>query len=303
MDITTAWHDPIIVAIPFFAFFIGLEMLSFAVVRDESPIRAYNAKDSAVSVTMGAVSLVINVIARGAMLIIYAELYAYAPFKWDTQNVTTWVAAFFVVDLVWYGYHRMSHRVRLFWAAHQVHHNSQYLNYFTALRQKWNPVLELVLWIPLPLLGIPAWVIFSAFSFNLIYQFFLHTERINRLPGWIEFVFNTPSHHRVHHGSDPDYIDKNYAGVLILWDRLFGTFQPETHPAKYGLVTNVDSYNVLTLQFHEYLSILRYVRGPARPLSKLRYVLGPPFEHSQPSSCTALLSDRSSGIQFRSPGK
>jgi sterol desaturase/sphingolipid hydroxylase (fatty acid hydroxylase superfamily) len=293
MDLKTAWHDPIVVAIPFFFLFIGLEMLSLAAAGRDRAVKGYDTKDSMVSIAMGAVSVLINIAARAAMLIVYAALYQYAPFKWDTHEPLTWIAAFIIVDLVWYVYHRMSHRIRLLWAAHQVHHNSQYLNYFTALRQKWNPVLELVLWIPLPLIGIPAWVIFSAFSFNLIFQFFLHTESLDRLPRWMEFVFNTPSHHRVHHGSDADYLDKNYGGVLILWDRMFGTFKAETHAARYGLVNNVDSHNIITLQFHEYMSIARFLRGPAPVVEKLRYVFGPPYHDSGAKSSNALSAGRS----------
>ena len=134
------------------------------------------------------------------------------------------------VDLLWYSYHRASHRVRLMWAGHQAHHNSTYFNLSTAVRQKWNPWFELMFWTPLPLLGMPPWMIFTSFSVNLVFQFFVHTERVDRLPRPIEFLFNTPSHHRVHHASDKQYLDKNYAGILIIWDRMFGTYAEETVP-------------------------------------------------------------------------
>ena len=112
------------------------------------------------------------------------------------------------------------------------------------------------MWIPLPLIGIPPWMVFVGFSINLVYQFFVHTERVDRLPRPIELVFNTPSHHRVHHGCDPEYLDKNYAGILIIWDRVFGTFPRETHRPTYGLTTPVRTHNILTLQDHEYAAIV-----------------------------------------------
>jgi sterol desaturase/sphingolipid hydroxylase (fatty acid hydroxylase superfamily) len=169
------------------------------------------------------------------------------------------------------------------WAAHQAHHSSEYFNFSTALRQKWNQWFETIAWLPLPLLGFPPWLIYTAFSANLVYQFFLHTERIDRLPRPIEFVFNTPSHHRVHHGSDPLYLDRNYAGILIIWDRLFGTFQPEMQRPNYGLTTPVDTYNILRLQFHEYAAILRDLRSARAWRERLGFVFGPPGWRPEPS--------------------
>jgi sterol desaturase/sphingolipid hydroxylase (fatty acid hydroxylase superfamily) len=109
------------------------------------------------------------------------------------------------------------------------------------VRQKWNPWSETIFWAPLPLLGFTPWTIYIAFMFNLIYQFFTHTELVGKPPGPIEFVFNTPSHHRVHHGSDPEYPDKNYGGILIIWDRMFRSFQKELHRPNYGLTTTTRS--------------------------------------------------------------
>ena len=166
-----------------------------------------------------------------------------------------------MVDLIWYLYHRASHRVRIMWAGHQAHHNSQFFNLTTAVRQKWNPWFELLFWVPLPLLGVPPWLIFTAFSINLIFQFFVHTERVDRLPAPVEFVFNTPSHHRVHHASDADYLDKNFAGILIIWDRLFGSYAEETHRPTYGLTKNYDTTNPFRLQYHEYAQCWRLRRS------------------------------------------
>lgn len=150
------------------------------------------------------------------------------------------------------------------------------MNFGTALRQKWNPWFEFFFWLPLPFLGFSPWTIYVAFGFNLVFQFFVHTETIGRLPRPIELVFNTPSHHRVHHGSDPEYLDKNYAGILIIWDRMFGTFQPELHRPTYGLTKKVETYNLLKLQYGDYAQITRNVRNAGSWRERAGYVFGPP---------------------------
>jgi sterol desaturase/sphingolipid hydroxylase (fatty acid hydroxylase superfamily) len=194
----------------------------------------------------------------------------------DPSRWGTWVFAIVAVDLLFYAEHRAAHRVRILWAAHQAHHNSRRFNLSTAVRQKWNPWWELLVWVPLPLLGLPPALLFTAFSINLIFQFFVHTERIDRMWAPIEFVFNTPSHHRVHHGSDPEYLDRNYGGVLILWDRLFGSFTEEARRPTYGLTVDVDSHNPFRLQYYYYGLIWRDVRSATRWRDRLGFVFGPP---------------------------
>jgi sterol desaturase/sphingolipid hydroxylase (fatty acid hydroxylase superfamily) len=207
----------------------------------------------------------------------YAALYAYvAPWHLSPRHWSTWVIALVGVDLLFYAYHRIAHRVRLIWATHQAHHSSRYFNFATALRQKWNNSGELIMWMPLPLLGVPPWMVFTSFSISLVYQFWIHTERIGTLPRPIEFVFNTPSHHRVHHGVDPQYLDRNYGGILIIWDRLFGTFQPELFRPHYGLTKPVITFNIWKLETHEYVAIARDVRTASRWRDKMGYIFGPP---------------------------
>jgi sterol desaturase/sphingolipid hydroxylase (fatty acid hydroxylase superfamily) len=157
-----------------------------------------------------------------------------------------------------------------------VHHSSTHYNFSTALRQKWTPMLTLPFWMPLALIGIPPWVIFTAMAWSLTYQFFLHTEKIDKMPAWFEAVFNTPSHHRVHHGSDADYLDVNYAGILIIWDRLFSSFVPETHRPTYGLTKNIDTSNPFKVAFGEFVNIGRDVRTARGIKAKLGYTFGPP---------------------------
>ena len=176
------------------------------------------------------------------------------------SGVLAWVLLVVAEDLCYYAYHRVSHEVRLFWAGHVVHHSSRRYTLGTALRQSWTaPVLGMVFWMPLPLLGFrPEWVALMS-SFSLLYQYWIHTETIGRL-GPLEWVMNTPSHHRVHHGSNPQYIDRNHAGIFIVWDRLFGTFEPEGEKVVYGLTRDVGTYNPVTLQLHEFRAIAHDVQ-------------------------------------------
>jgi sterol desaturase/sphingolipid hydroxylase (fatty acid hydroxylase superfamily) len=269
-------RDPVTYAIPFFVLFMALEFFSMRYLEDDERERGYESRDSRTNIWMGLGSLVINGGARVVALVGYSALYVISPLRLDTHQWWTWVYAVLVVDLLFYTEHRAAHRVRLLWAAHQAHHSSQRFNLSTAVRQKWNPWWELLVWVPLPLLGMPPWMIFFTYSFNLIYQFWVHTERIGRLWALIEFVFNTPSHHRVHHASDADYLDKNYAGIFIIWDRLFGTFREETYRPTYGLTHNVDSYNPFKLQYYMYGDIWRDMRAARTWRNKLGYVFGPP---------------------------
>jgi sterol desaturase/sphingolipid hydroxylase (fatty acid hydroxylase superfamily) len=289
-------RDPVTYAIPVFIVFIALEALSlrFLADGDERGYRGYEARDTRTSMLMGLGSLVVNGVARIFALLGYAALYVVAPVHLDAHRWYTWLFALIAVDLLFYGEHRAAHRVRILWAAHQAHHNSQRFNLSTAVRQKWNPWWELLVWVPLPLMGIAPWLIFSAFSVNLIFQFFVHTERIDRMWRPVELIFNTPSHHRVHHASDPEYLDKNYAGMLIIWDRLFGSYAEERHRPTYGLTTNVESSNVFRLQYHEYAAIFRDVRRSRSWRERLGYLFAPPGW--QPAPVPSELSRRDPAI-------
>jgi sterol desaturase/sphingolipid hydroxylase (fatty acid hydroxylase superfamily) len=271
-------RDPVTYAVPFFVLFMVIEGLSLKFLDDDDrrDQRNYERRDTRTNVLMGLGSLIVNGTARVVALVGYAALYVVAPVHLDPHRWYVWVYAVLVVDLLFYTEHRAAHRVRILWAAHQAHHNSQRFNLSTAVRQKWNPWWELIVWVPLPLLGMPPWMIFTTFSFNLIFQFFVHTERIDRMWRPVEFVFNTPSHHRVHHASDKEYLDKNYGGMLIIWDRLFRSYVEEKHRPTYGLTKNIETYNVFRLQYHEYGAIARDVRRAPTLRAKLGYLFGPP---------------------------
>ncbi|OBK10376.1 sterol desaturase family protein [Mycobacterium asiaticum] len=283
-------RDPVLFAIPFFLLLLTLEWTAArklekfdaAAAPEGSPAPqpssgAYLTRDSIASISMGLVSIATTAAWKTLALIGYAAIYAYlAPWHLPATKWYTWVVAILGVDLLYYTYHRVAHRIRLVWATHQAHHSSQYFNFATALRQKWNNSGEILMWLPLPFLGLPPWLVFFSWSLNLIYQFWVHTERIDKMPRWFEFIFNTPSHHRVHHGMDQPYLDKNYGGIFIIWDRLFGSFQKELFRPHYGLTKQVDTFNIWKLQTHEYLAIVRDWRSATRFRDRLGYVFGPP---------------------------
>jgi len=285
-------RDPVLFAIPFFLLLLILEWTAArklerieTAATDNSDVAhvlraasgAYLSRDAWASIRMGLVSVATTAGWKTLALLGYAAIYAHlAPWHLSATHWYTWAIAILGVDLLYYTYHRIAHRIRLIWATHQAHHSSEYFNFSTALRQKWNNSGEILMWIPLPLLGIAPWMVFFSFSLNLIYQFWVHTERIDKLPRPIEFVFNTPSHHRVHHGMDQLYLDKNYGGILIIWDRLFGRFQAELFRPHYGLTKQVDTFNIWKLQTREYVAIARDWRSANRLRDRLGYVFGPP---------------------------
>ena len=211
-------RDPVLFAIPFFLLLLIIEWTAARKLEHLDPAgrpavgRVYEARCVGEHLDGPGVGRHHRGMEVRSRLLGYAAIYAYlAPWHLPATQWYTWVIAILGVDLLFYTYHRIAHRVRLIWATHQAHHSSQYFNFATALRQKWNNSGEILIWIPLPLLGIPPWMVFASFSINLIYQFWVHTERIDKLWRPIEFIFNTPSHHRVHHGMDAEYLDKNYA--------------------------------------------------------------------------------------------
>ncbi|MFE0401138.1 sterol desaturase family protein [Streptomyces nigra] len=271
----------VVYAIPAFVLLVAVEALSYRFLPDDDE-RGYEVRDTATSMSMGAGSQVIALPWKAVVIVAYAALYSVAPWQLSPGSVWTWVLLFFAEDLAYYAYHRAHHRVRLLWASHVVHHSSVRFNLSTALRQSWTPMSGLPFWMPLALLGIPPWMILLQQSISLIYQFFLHTERVDRLWRPIEFVFNTPSHHRVHHGSNNVYLDRNYGGILIIWDRLFGTFQPEGERVVYGLTKNIDTYNPLRVAFHEYAATWHDIRTATRWRDRAGYAFGPPGWAPQP---------------------
>ena len=274
-------------AIPFFLLSIAIEFLVLRRAADdhhgdpaEAPV-GYELKDTRTSLTMGVGHAIIYSGWKLVMLAAYAGLYLLSPLHLDPGDWWVWVILFFADDLSYYAYHRAHHRIRLFWATHVVHHSSQHYNLSTALRQDWMPISSIFFWAPLALLGFQPWMILLAISWNLLYQFWIHTEKIKRLPGWYEAIFNTPSHHRVHHGANEQYLDKNYGGILIVWDKLFGTYEPEHERVRYGLTTNIQTHNPIKVAYHEFVAIWHDVRAATSWRERLGYMFrGPGWEPS-----------------------
>jgi sterol desaturase/sphingolipid hydroxylase (fatty acid hydroxylase superfamily) len=238
-------------AVPFFVLLLVVEAMTYRHLQSDELV-GYEFDDTRTSLLMGSGNVVINVLWKLVVVTVYAALYELTPLRLDAGDWWVWVLLFFGDDLAYYWFHRVSHESRVFWASHVVHHSSQHYNLSTALRQTWVPMTYLPFWLPLLLLGFAPWMVLLAQSWSLIYQFFLHTERVGRLPRPLEAVLNTPSHHRVHHGANEQYLDRNYGGILVIWDRLFRSFEPEGERVRYGLTTNLRTFNPVKVAFHEY---------------------------------------------------
>lgn len=226
---------------------------------------------------------------------VYALCYHYRLLDLELNPVTA-VLTFLGVDFCYYWMHRASHRVRWLWAAHVVHHSSERMNFSTAMRQNATNIFNggWAFYLPLALLGFnPVWIGVT-YALSLVYQFFIHTTVVGRLPRWLEWLFNTPSHHRVHHGRNPGYIDRNYGGILIIWDRLFGSFVDEDmqSPPEYGITRPVSSGNLLVLWTHEYVDLFRDMARPGSLGSRLRHLWKPPEWQRPAPTAPRTLHDR-----------
>lgn len=258
-------------AIPFFVGFVLLEIVLTAIRR----IPTYEAKDALSSIGMGLGNVAVGILSKTLIFGAYMFVYQYRIFTLE-NTWWMWFLLFFGDDFSYYWFHRTSHNVRYFWASHVIHHSSTKYNLATALRQTWTGGItgSFVFYLWMPLLGFHPLTIVFMHSISLLYQFWIHTELIDRLPRWFEFIFNTPSHHRVHHSSDVKYLDRNHAGILIIWDRMFGTFKEEEEHPNYGLTKNIHTYNPLRIATHEWLDIFKDIWK--NPRYTWQYLFGPP---------------------------
>ena len=271
--------DPVVYAVPAFILLLIAEMI-VSLRKDRS---RYEARDTLTSLMLGTVSQVAGALVGAAVIGMSVWVYQFHLFDIGIEFSTwwwAWILCFFLDDLAYYAFHRSAHRVRWFWASHVIHHSSQHYNLSTALRQTWTGFFSLAFLFRLPLflIGFPPALVFFCVGLNLIYQFWIHTEVIGRMPRWFEAVMNTPSHHRVHHAVNPRYLDRNYAGVFIIWDRMFGTFEPELDEdrPRYGIVRQLGSFNILWAAFHEWIGIARDMWQAPGWRNKLSYLLCEP---------------------------
>ncbi|GAA2748237.1 sterol desaturase family protein [Kitasatospora cinereorecta] len=251
--------DVVLWSIPAFVLLTVVEMVSYRFHPDDEE-QGYAAKDTATSLGMGLGSLFFDAGWKIPIALAYSALYELTPLR---VPVLWWTVPLMLLaqDFCYYWQHRGHHVVRILWASHVVHHSSRHYNLSTALRQPWTGATSWVFYVPMVLAGVhPAALAFCS-SVNLVYQFWIHTERIDRLARPIEYVLNTPSHHRVHHASQGGYLDRNFGGILILFDRMFGSFTPETDRPVFGLTKNITTHNPLRVATHEYAAIARDVAG------------------------------------------
>lgn len=265
-------YNPVVIAIPFFAATIALE----AWWAHRTGAEAYQKKDAWNNILIGFVSVAFGFLFGLFIAVIYEAAYTIAPFKFPADAWWSWVVLFFVDDLAYYWFHRISHETRLFWNFHVVHHSSEEYNLSVAVRQSWfSGLLHWMFYAPVMLAGFAPWMFVVMHGFNLIYQFWIHTKLVQRL-GSLEWILNTPSHHRVHHGVNEPYLDKNYAGVLIIWDRIFGSFVNESEAPRYGIIKPVDSFNPLWINTHGWVEMWQAMRARKSFGAKLRCIFGSP---------------------------
>ena len=296
MDNPTALaNDPLIAwMLPLFVFALALEA-AFSYRQNKG---WYEGRDTATSLLMLLASAVIDALPKLAAIWLMLQLAELSPLR-DLigRQWWAWLLLFLLDDFIYYLFHRSNHEWRLLWAGHVNHHSSRHLNFATALRQGVGErIPKYLYWLPLPLLGFDVAMVLSAITLNLFYQFWIHTPAIKRLPAVIEWVFNTPSHHRVHHATNPLYLDRNHGGVLIIWDRLCGTFQAELtdQPPIYGLTKNLPTTDAWTALTHEYRALWRDLRRCSSVHDQWNYLFGPPgWSHdSEDRSANALRAQK-----------
>ncbi|MDX1634309.1 MAG: sterol desaturase family protein [Marinobacter sp.] len=260
------------------AFLLAMAAEFWQLQRGGGPASArYTWADTFSNMTLAGLYQASDVLAALGTILVYNAFFDVRLFD-IPFNAWTLALLFVIQDFFYYWFHRAHHRIRLFWCSHVVHHSSERLNLSTAFRQSVTyPLTGMWLfWLPIVIIGFPPETVVFAVAISLAYQFFIHTQLVAKL-GPLEWVFNTPSHHRAHHGRNGEYIDRNYGGILIIWDRLFGTFVEETRAPDYGIPERIDSHNPLVLSFHEWKSLIADLKRPdLRWGQKLQMLLAPP---------------------------
>ena len=241
----------------------------------------YKKEDTLCTIGLLTGNIIVAFSIKGLILAFHFYLYQFKVL--DLASIlplwAMWVLTFIMIDLVFYIYHRMSHRVRFLWAIHLSHHSSEEMNFAVSFRQAWfGPISKIPFFMVLPLLGFDPTIIAVAGVMSTLWGIVGHTQIVGKL-GFVEWVFNTPSHHRVHHGSNKQYIDKNYGNLLIIWDRMFGTFEPEEEPVRFGLVNNVNTYNPTKITFMAWASMIDDIKNKNNFGEMLNTFIEPPSTH------------------------
>ena len=243
----------------------------------------YKTQDTLCTIGLLAGNIIVAFSIKGLILALHFYLYQYKILELSGMLPLWlfWILTFVVIDLVFYIYHRMSHRIRFLWAIHLSHHSSEEMNFAVSFRQAWfGPISKIPFFMVLPLLGFDPTIIAAAGVMSTLWGIVGHTQIVGRL-GFVEWIFNTPSHHRVHHGSNEQYIDKNYGNLLIIWDRMFGTFEPEKEKVKFGLVNNVNTFNPTKITFMAWSSMIEDINNKQSLSEVLWIIFGPPNTHKK----------------------
>jgi sterol desaturase/sphingolipid hydroxylase (fatty acid hydroxylase superfamily) len=235
---------------PLMFFFVGLEYY----LSHRRNLKLYSLKDLMASTSIGIVNVLLNSVMKVGVFFIFLFFYNLSPFN---LPISWWsfILCFVILDFFRYWAHRIAHEQRFWWSTHVVHHSSIHYNFSVSFRLSWTQNLKIVFFLPVIFLGFHPLVFLIVHQLQVLYQFWLHTELIKKLPKPIEYIFTTPSHHRVHHATNEKYIDKNYGSTFIIWDRIFGTFQEEEEKPIYGITKPVNSYNPVYLVFHEWIAV------------------------------------------------
>jgi alkylglycerol monooxygenase len=258
--------DIMIYAIPVFFLLIGIELL----VGIYTHQKLYRLSDAVANISCGITQQVFGVVIKLLGFGAYIFLYELTPLR-IPNNWATYILLFLLIDMLYYWFHRYSHEINTFWGAHVVHHQSEDYNLSVALRQSaFQGIFSSAFYLPLALVGFDPIPFFLINTIQTLYQFWIHTEAIKKMPHWFEYIFNTPSHHRVHHGRNPQYIDKNHGGTLIIFDRLFGTFEPEKEAVVYGVTKPLSSWNPIWANFDYYNDLLKESARFTRFSDKIR---------------------------------
>lgn len=280
MELTTLREQLLLlIQVPIFVVVIALELI-LAHVKKQT---VYTLKETIHNIYLSVACFFVDLGVRVMYLYFYALVFSHAIFTWDSKGWIYWIILIILQDFMFYWLHRNDHVIRFFWATHVTHHSAIHYNISVGFRSSvLEPIYRFIYFLPLVFIGFEPIDVMFVFSATQLWGTLIHTKAVKKLPNWIEYIFVTPSHHRVHHASNPKYLDKNMGMFLIIWDRMFGTFQEELdekkyEPIRYGLTHNLEKTNPFTLIFHEFISIIKDASQKGLTFKeRLLYIFGPP---------------------------
>lgn len=287
----------VLISIPLYGLIIGFELL-YSYFKNKN---LYTKKGLASNVYLTILNMGLDILVRGVCLFVLAFFYEHRFVSWEGSVVLYWAVLLIAEDFMYYWLHRIDHFCRFFWAAHVTHHSSEEFNFTVGFRSSvFQPLYRFMYFIPLALLGFSGIDIMFMYAATQIFGILAHTQTVGRL-GFLEYIFITPSHHRVHHGSNVRYLDKNMGMLFVFWDKLFGTFQveEESDPVKFGLTENINTYHPVNMVFHEWKNIVTDLKKPSTFKDKLHYVFGPPgWSHDGSKKTSSQLRE---GLKMKDP--